>query len=292
MADAFSITAPASRTYFGIAGWSYPDWDGIVYPRGVRERLKYIAGYVDLVEINTTFYRPPSARNSAAWLKQTGEYATFAFSAKLHQDITHGGGVEPDMIRQFHDGFLPLIESAKLRHLLAQFRYDYDDTSAHRARLECIRKSFGAMANIVFELRHRSWQENAALRFLESLGVTVANLDYPLASNSFSMRVCAVGADRYLRLHGRNRHAWFSKTAGRDETYNYYYSPPELADIAGRARSLAEGARSMTIVANNHYQGKEVANIIKLKAMLQGGKLPVPPGLQAKYPELNEIAAP
>lgn len=60
--------------------------------------------------------------------------------------------------------------------------------------------------------------------------------------------------------------------------------------MAKRAVALSVSADSLVIVANNHFQGKEVANILQLKAKILGRKLPVPPGLKAKYPELNEIA--
>jgi len=33
-----------------------------------------------------------------------------------------------------------------------------------------------------------------------------------------------------------------------------------------------------------------MANILQLKALILGRKLPVPPGLKEKYPELNAIA--
>jgi uncharacterized protein YecE (DUF72 family) len=120
----------------------------------------------------------------------------------------------------------------------------------------------------------------------------VANLDYPQARASFNLAECRVGADRYLRLHGRNAAAWFDKKAGRDETYNYYYSHAELEGIRQRAETLRRDSRSLTVVANNHFQAKEVANILQLKAMMTGRKVPVPPGLLARYPELKDIAAP
>jgi len=49
------------RIRVGTAGWSYADWNGVFYPkpmlRGV-DRLTYITRYFDVVEINSTFYRP------------------------------------------------------------------------------------------------------------------------------------------------------------------------------------------------------------------------------------------
>ena len=46
----------------GPAGWSYKDWEGVVYPmpkpKGFHEAT-YLAQYFDTIEINSTFYRPP-----------------------------------------------------------------------------------------------------------------------------------------------------------------------------------------------------------------------------------------
>ena len=33
----------ASKIKCGIAGWSYDDWEGYVYPPGTRDKLRYIA---------------------------------------------------------------------------------------------------------------------------------------------------------------------------------------------------------------------------------------------------------
>ena len=45
----------------GTAGWSYRDWEGLFYPKP-RPRgfdpLAYVARYMDVVEVNSTFYRP------------------------------------------------------------------------------------------------------------------------------------------------------------------------------------------------------------------------------------------
>ena len=47
-----------------------------------------------------------------------------------------------------------------------------------------------------------------------------------------------------------------------------------------------------TLVANNHYQGKEMVNALQLKALLTGQRVPVPALLSERYPELKAIAAP
>jgi uncharacterized protein YecE (DUF72 family) len=276
---------------FGVAGWSYPDWRGFVYPPGTRDELQYLAEYVDLIEINSTFYRPPDERNTSSWARRTQHLPGFYFTAKLHQDVTHGGRIEDAMVRAFHEGMRPLTDAGRLRHLLAQFRHDFADGDASRAHLRAVRERFGDAVGLVLELRHGSWQTPGALDFLGSLDVTVANLDYPTGRDSFTLQECRIGTDGYLRLHGRNAKAWFDRNAGRDQTYNYAYSNAELERIRNRAVSLARTYRSLTIVANNHYEGKEVANALQLKALLAGARVKVPPLLAQRYPPLREIAA-
>ena len=78
---------------FGIAGWSYADWKGIVYPeskpRGFDE-LSYLAIYFDLIELNNTFYRIPESKMVGSWTKRVGHNPRSCFTAKLFQDFTHG----------------------------------------------------------------------------------------------------------------------------------------------------------------------------------------------------------
>ena len=51
-----------NRIRAGVAGGDYADWRGTVYPHP-RPRnfdpVRYLAGYIDLIEINSTFYRTP-----------------------------------------------------------------------------------------------------------------------------------------------------------------------------------------------------------------------------------------
>ena len=280
----------SSPIYIGIAGWSYPDWQGIVYTRSKMDQLEYVSRFVDCVEINSTFYRPPVERNSHSWLQRTAGNPEFFFTAKLNRDFTHEGKIDPAMVKQFHTGFEPLLEAEKLKHLLVQFRYDFSDSAHSRQHVSKIVEYFSDAFHLVMELRHKTWENPDALNFLERLGVTICNLDYPTTSNSFNMQQCTVGTDGYFRLHGRNAKNWFSKEAGRDETYDYYYNDRELAQIKQRIDRLAEVFTRLTIIANNHYRGAELANALELKALLRGQKQRVPEGLLRTYPNLARIA--
>ena len=78
------------QLYIGHSGWSYPDWEGIVYPAGgVRrvDQLQYISRYFNAVEVNSSFYRPPSPRTTASWARRVEQ--PFRFTFKLHQRFTH-----------------------------------------------------------------------------------------------------------------------------------------------------------------------------------------------------------
>ncbi len=276
-------------THIGIAGWSYADWQGIVYPESKVDQLVYVSRFVDCIEINSTFYRPPFARTVRSWLDRTSDRPGFFFTAKLHQSFTHEGKIDPETVTQFHRGFEPFLEAGKLRHLLVQFRYDFADVAPARQHLGHIINRFNDAFSLVVELRHKSWEAQDALDFLEGLDVTVCNLDYPTSSRSFNLQYCTVGREGYFRMHGRNVEKWFSK-AGRDETYNYYYNERELAGIKGRLDELGKAFEALTVIANNHYRGAELANAIELKALVTGQKQPVPEGLVKAYPNLARIA--
>jgi len=279
----------SGKVYIGVAGWSYPDWKGIVYTDSKIDQLEYVSRFVDCIEINSTFYRPPFIKNTKSWLERTSEKKDFFFTAKLHQDFSHKGKIDAEMVGYFHKGFEPFLEADKLKNLLVQFRYDFTDCPDSRRHLTSIVDNFRDAFELAVEVRHKSWQEKEALEFLQELDVTVCNLDYPTTWNSFNLQHCMVGRSGYFRMHGRNSEKWFSK-AGRDETYDYYYNREELAGIHDRIEKLAEAYEFLTVIANNHYRGAELANAIELKALVSGEKQPVPDGLLKAYPNMASIA--
>ena len=81
-----------SKFYVGTAGWSYKDWEGIVYPAQKGRdfhALHFLRQYINIVEINSTFYRPPIMRISLSWVKKVEGFPDFLFAVKLHQVFTH-----------------------------------------------------------------------------------------------------------------------------------------------------------------------------------------------------------
>src|SRR5215472_10181753 len=86
------MTLRSSTIRFGPAGWSYPDWSGIVYParrgRGFHEAC-YLAQFFDTIEINTTFYNPPRPEVVKTWVRKVENNGNFKFTAKLWRRFTH-----------------------------------------------------------------------------------------------------------------------------------------------------------------------------------------------------------
>jgi uncharacterized protein YecE (DUF72 family) len=303
----------AHKVYFGVAGWSYDDWRDTVYrlpqpvvqpslfaefapeplkPRYAPDPLVFLADYVDMIEINSSFYRIPSARSTESWARKVADHPDFFFTAKLYQDFTHRSLRDEGLAQRYLDAFQPLREAGILRGILAQFRYDFSDCFANRLLLEWIHLRFGDFAPLIVEVRHRSWQEPEALQFLLGLNAAVANLDYPSTQDSFDLKTPPSTKLAYFRLHGRNRKAWFASDLPPHETYNYNYSDAEITELVALSESMASTADDTIVVANNHFCGKAVSAIMRLKAGMTHRHVPVPPALLQTYPELKAIALP
>jgi hypothetical protein len=80
-------TVPPIR--IGTCGWSYKDWVGPFYPKGLApaDYLPYYAEHFPIVEVDSTFYRSPSKSMVQGWRDKTPE--GFSFSLKVPQTIPH-----------------------------------------------------------------------------------------------------------------------------------------------------------------------------------------------------------
>jgi uncharacterized protein YecE (DUF72 family) len=274
---------------FGVAGWSYPDWEGVVYPPGTRDRLRYLAGFVDLIEVNASFYAFMSPANAEDWIARTADLPDFRFAAKAHRTFTHGPESAPGSEARAFRAFLePLFRSGRLAALLLQFPFSFRDGPDARGRLERLAATFGGLP-LVVEVRHASWEAPEALRFLSERGFSVANLDFPAGSQGFAGMAVATGEPGYLRLHGRNAADWFRPDAGRDARYDYLYGDDELEELAGRIEELAQRFRQLVIVTNNHYRGQALANLAELAVRTGARPGPLPGPLIRAFPRLAAV---
>lgn len=276
----------------GVAGWSYPDWEGVVYPlrrgRGF-DPLGYLARYLDVVEINSSFYRTPTPRTTEAWVRRIVSRPRFTFTVKLSRLLTHEADAVWEECAPFAQALAPLQDMGRLSALLMQFPYSFRRSPGALERVERIAEAFAEFP-VVLEVRHASWLTDESLAWLEARRISFANVDQPRIGSSISGTAVTTGNVNYVRFHGRNYRNWFREDAGRDARYDYLYGPAELVPWAAKVRRLASAGRDTFVIANNHFQGKAVVNALELRHMLQGEPVQVPPDLVRTYARLGAIA--
>ncbi len=279
----------------GVAGWSYPDWEGIVYPthRGSGfDRLSYLAGYFDALEINTTFYRIPDAARAASWAQRVRDRQGFRFTVKLYQGFTHRREeLRPGDEAAFRAILDPLREADRLGAVLIQFPYSFRPVPRSREVMESIFETFRGYP-LAVEVRHQAWAREGFLDFLRSREVAFCNLDQPGVARSLGPTEMVTSRVGYVRLHGRNARDWFRQEAGPSARYDYLYAEEELAPWADRIRRVAEQTADVFIIANNHYRGKAPLAALTLLSMLIDRRVAAPPDLVAAYPQISPRVIP
>ena len=296
----------------GTSGYSYPGpapkgWAGTFYPvQGRRfDALEYYSRFFDVVEINSSFYRPPAPAMAEAWVAKTPD--DFEFAVKLWQKFTHprkigGDGaktewepVTKDDLDLFKTGLLPLAQSGKLGALLLQYPAGFYCTPENMEKLGETLRSFAEYPKVV-EVRHKSWsdriEETKAL--LQEHNASLALIDEPKFASSIRQRFEAVGDMLYFRAHGRNAQSWWQHQEGW-ERYDYLYSWQEIKRLGEKLKSVSEARPNLkkaVVFFNNHARAQAVANALML-AHEMGLPLKARPSesLVQQFPELSNLTA-
>jgi len=291
---------PTGKILVGIAGWSYPDWKGLVFPRETQfNKLEYLAGFFSTVEINTTFYSIPSLKLVEGWLRSVRQNAEFSFAVKMYKQLTHGEDTQigqpalvESTVRAFKEVIEPLRGARKLGALLLQFPYRFHDTAENRKYLCAVLDVFQEYP-LVVEVRHRSFAQPSFYQLLRERQIAFANIDQPdVSANLKSAEVFTSSHLSYLRFHGRNAANWFASEAGRDGRYDYDYSAEELEGYLGMVREFRRQGGTLYVIFNNHYRAAEVKNALEFLHQITGQKVLVMPKLLKAYPSLEAITLP
>ena len=268
-----------AKIYIGTSGWSYPrgegTWTGYFYPRGKINELEYYSQFFNTVEVNSTFYRPPSPVYVQNWARRTP--ADFLFTVKLWQKFTHpkmyreATGEEAVVLQsdvdQFRQGIEPLAEAGKLGALLAQFPPSFRNDEHGRQILAAVVRVFGQY-KLAVELRHRSWSDDdVTAQSLRESNVAWVQIDEPRFKSSIAGKLPVTADMAYFRFHGRNSEMWWK---GDNETrYKYLYSPEEIDELSAKVKSAAGQTQLLFIFFNNHWQGYAPRNAVDMKRVLQ-----------------------
>lgn len=284
-----------NKVRIGPAGWSYKDWEGIVYPQkpGAKfDPLEYLSRFFDTIEINSSFYRPFTPATAKSWAQRVAAAKEFLFTAKLHRVFTHerGKATEADE-KAVREGFDELANAGRLGAVLLQFPWSFKNTDEDRVYLAKLLDYFKDYP-LVLEIRHSSWNNAQIYEWLEETGVGLCNIDQPLFAKSIKPAAHATSQIGYVRLHGRNYQDWFREKAPRDDRYNYLYSLDELEPWITRIKEIAKKTRESYVITNNHFRGQAVVNALEVKSTLTEELVPAPEPLFQKYPRLADSAVP
>ncbi|MDP6086339.1 MAG: DUF72 domain-containing protein, partial [Nitrospinota bacterium] len=91
--SADSVPGPIrGKVLVGTAGWTYKDWEGTVYPKPAPrgfDPLAFLLEYVDAIEVNSTFYRPPSTSSARSWAARAAANPRCRLTVKLWRGFSH-----------------------------------------------------------------------------------------------------------------------------------------------------------------------------------------------------------
>lgn len=289
------LMTASRKIHIGPAGWSYKDWEGIVYPRkpGAKfDPLEYLARFFNTIEINSSFYRPFTPKTAKSWLSRIAQAPDFVFTAKLHRVFTHERGkASAEDEKLVREGMDALAKAGRLGAVLLQFPWSFKNETDERVYLSQLLQRFKNYP-LVLEIRHSSWNNPQIYEWLEEISVGICNVDQPLFAKSIKPAAATTSQVGYVRLHGRNYQDWFREKAPRDDRYNYLYSPNELEPWITRIKEIAAKTKETYVITNNHFRGQAVVNALEIKATLTEEPVEAPAPLFKKYPVLKESAVP
>ncbi len=252
--------------YLGTSGFSYNDWVGIFYPKGMprQEWLKYYSQEFNALELNSTFYALPKTSILESMINKTGE--GFLFSVKASQEMTHRRQENQDVFVAFRKMLEPFITKGKLGCILLQFPYSFRLNQQNQRYVEFCGEWLNKLP-VVVEFRNVGWLQPEIISWLRGCGLGFCCIDEPSLPGLLPA-VAEVTSDiAYIRFHGRNTAKWWQHEHAY-ERYDYTYSDEELKEWLPKIKKLLASAEMTFVFANNHWRAQAVGTIRQLKLML------------------------
>jgi uncharacterized protein YecE (DUF72 family) len=236
----------------GCSGWAYKEWRGTFYPQKLaqREWLAHYAAAFETVEINSTFYRLPSADAVKNWIEQTPR--EFRFAVKASRYITHIKRLNsPEKyVERFLEAIGPLRDAGRLEAILWQLppSFQRNDERLDAALEAILARAPGRHA---VEFRHKSWFTADVYTQLRARGVALAIADDP--EFPFQERELTTSWT-YVRFHRGGRGAGAGYSDGELATWRRriaawrartevlaYFNNTTAASAAENAETLRHG---------------------------------------------------
>jgi len=255
----------ATPLRLGTSAFTAAGWPGSFYPESLKpaEYLSYYAQHFDTVEVDSTFYRIPSASMVKNWYVRTPK--GFLFAAKVPQTITHEKVLE-DCEAEMR-GFLSTMEllGEKLGPLLLQFPYFNKKAFANAkdflARLKPFLAKLPKNGQFAVEVRNKNWLGAELYDVLRQRGVALALIDHPWMPrpNDILAKGDPITADfTYIRWLG-DRKGIEEETKSWDKTI--VNRRRELEEWVEACRNFNQRSISIFAYANNHFAGHAPATV-------------------------------
>jgi uncharacterized protein YecE (DUF72 family) len=264
--------------YLGTSAFTAAGWVGSFYPDGMKSHdfLSYYAEHFDSVEVDSTFYRTPSAHTVSAWASKTP--AGFVFSVKVPQVITHEKilGDCDDELSNFLNTMDLLGE--KLGPMVFQFpffnRSLFKTHSDFHDRFIPFLKKLPPDRKFAVEIRNKTWltPEFADILRQHRVALVLQDQSWMPHPSELSRRFDPVTADwTYIRWLGDRKgiekitQTWDKVVVDRTEQMNGW------VDVCYQIQK-----RGMVVYAyaNNHYAGHGPATVEMFRALWNAKGLP------------------
>jgi uncharacterized protein YecE (DUF72 family) len=261
--------------WIGTAGYAWPEWVGPFYPGGTSvERMpRFYATQFPCVEINSTFYRPPTREQLARLADRTAP--GFQFSLKVPRTVSHEHRIHA--LRPFREAADELAARHRLIGFVLQFPEQFTDTARHRDWVMKVADGLYGYPTWV-EFRHRSWHRPRLGEWVRRHGLELAAIDVPDLPQLFPRGVIDPGTTRvYARLHSRVPENWF---AGGKARYDYDYPDGVLREWVGKLADAAPRLTDVYLMFNNCRGVQGPTNARRMAALIAAEA----PGLRVVEP--------
>jgi uncharacterized protein YecE (DUF72 family) len=250
---------------FGTAGYAYPAWVGGFYPPGTTQHdmLPFYARHFPAVEINSSFYRPPTREQVAKMARRTPP--GFGFTLKVPKSVSHDRAA--DDLPAFKLAADHMAAAGKLLGLLLQVPESFRNTAANREWLTGVGGQLRPH-RVAVEFRHRSWAASNLAEWMEHVGLDLVSVGVPDLPTLFPRGLRVANRRIYARLHSQNADNWY---AGGKLRYDYDYPEPVLREWADGLRAAADEGRAddCLFFFNNCVGTQAVENARRLAAILK-----------------------
>jgi uncharacterized protein YecE (DUF72 family) len=180
----------------GCSGFHYKDWKTFFYPEGLPQRkwLNYYCSCYNTLELNSTFYKFPTAEGLARWYDQSCE--GFRFSVKVPRLITHYKKFNE--CRTLMDDFYHAVDNG-LREKAGCILFQLPATIIYSEETLDKICSYAAQGHRnVIEFRHKSWWNKSVMEKLRSSNIIFCNVSHP----DLTDKMYFTSDVTYFRMHG------------------------------------------------------------------------------------------